>query len=190
MKLSAFIGANRDAIVNEWEAFARALPAGRSMTNLALRDHCREILTAIALDMETSQTREQQSSKSKDVAPAVGTHESAAESHGTLRHLAGFDLVQLVAEFRALRASVLSLWERSAETSVPGAAIQESRDSTRGSTRHWPNPSRATRQTSRTPATCSSECSVTISGARSPSSRCPICCSTSRTCRSRLGPGR
>jgi signal transduction histidine kinase len=125
MKLSAFIGANLDAIVNEWEAFARALPAGRSMTNLALRDHCREILTAIALDMETSQTREQQSSKSKDVAPAVGTHESAAESHGTLRHLAGFDLVQLVAEFRALRASVLSLWERSAETSVPGAAIQE-----------------------------------------------------------------
>jgi signal transduction histidine kinase len=125
MKLSAFIGANLDAIVSEWEAFARALPAGRSMTKLALRDHCREILVAIALDMETSQTREQQARKSKDIAPAAGAQESAAESHGTLRHLAGFDLVQLVAEFRALRASVLSLWERSGGSSAPGAAIQE-----------------------------------------------------------------
>src|SRR3954469_16884261 len=31
-------------------------------------------------------------------------------THGVLRHLAGFDLRQLAAEFRALRASVLRLW--------------------------------------------------------------------------------
>jgi signal transduction histidine kinase len=31
-------------------------------------------------------------------------------THGALRHLAGFDLRQLAAEFRALRASVLRLW--------------------------------------------------------------------------------
>ena len=30
-------------------------------------------------------------------------------THGALRHLAGFDLRQLAAEFRALRASVLRL---------------------------------------------------------------------------------
>lgn len=125
MKLSSFISANLDAIVGAWEAFARDLPAGRSMSTLALRDHCREILTAIALDMETSQTRAEQASKATDITPPAGDLESAAESHGTLRHMAGFDLVQLVAEFRALRASVLSLWEHSGESSAPGEAIRE-----------------------------------------------------------------
>ncbi len=125
MKLSAFIRANLDAIVGAWEAFARDLPAGHSMSPLALRDHCREILTTIALDMETSQTCEEQASKSMDIAPPAGAQESAAETHGALRHVAGFDLVQLVAEFRALRASVLSLWERSPDSSAPGAGIRE-----------------------------------------------------------------
>ena len=125
MKLSEFIKANLDAIVDAWEAFARALPAGESMTDLALRDHCREILTAIALDMDTSQTLEEQANKSRDIAPRAEADESAAETHGTLRHGAGFNLVQLVAEFRALRASVLSLWELSSESSAPGAGIRE-----------------------------------------------------------------
>ena len=48
MRLSAFIHANLDAIVADWETFARTLPAGQSMTALALRDHSREILVAIA----------------------------------------------------------------------------------------------------------------------------------------------
>jgi signal transduction histidine kinase len=125
MKLSAFIRANLDPIVNAWVAFARDLPVGKSLTDLALRDHCREILTAIAADMDTSQTREEQASKSKDITPPGGALESAAQSHGALRHLAGFDLVQLVAEFRALRASVLSLWESSPEPSEPATAIRE-----------------------------------------------------------------
>jgi signal transduction histidine kinase len=36
--------------------------------------------------------------------------ETAAATHGALRHLVGFDLRQLAAEYRALRASVLKLW--------------------------------------------------------------------------------
>lgn len=125
MRLSAFIRDNLDAIVDAWEAFARTLPAAKSMSGLALRDHCREILTEIAIDMETRQTRAQQASKSMQMLPPEGAVESAAESHGALRHLAGFDLAQLVAEFRALRASVLSLWEASPESSAPGAGIRE-----------------------------------------------------------------
>ena len=35
-----------------------------------------------------------------------------AAAHGALRHLAGFNLAQLVSEFRAMRASVLSPWRR------------------------------------------------------------------------------
>ena len=95
------------------------------MSGLALRDYCREILSAIAADMETSQTDEEQMRKSRRLFPLQGAGESAAESHGALRHSAGFDLLQLFAEFRALRASVLSLWSRSDAWSEPGRGIEE-----------------------------------------------------------------
>jgi len=125
MKFSTFIRENLEAIVAEWEVFARTIPAARSMSTLALRDHCRQILCAIADDMETSQTAQEQRDKSKDLLPPQGVDETAAESHGTLRHTAGFDLPQLFAEFRALRASVLSLWSRSDASSAPGRGIEE-----------------------------------------------------------------
>lgn len=125
MKFSDFIRNNLDAIVGAWEAFARTVPAAQSMSTLALRDHCRQILLTIADDMDTAQTRQEQANKSMDMSPPAGHGESAAESHGTLRHLAGFDLIQLVAEFRAMRASVLSLWRLSGEHGSAGAAIEE-----------------------------------------------------------------
>jgi len=125
MRFSAFIRDNLEAIVTEWETFARTIPAARSMSVLALRDHCREILCAIADDMDTHQTAQEQSDKSKNLVAPKGVDESAAESHGTLRHTAGFDLPQLFAEFRALRASVLSLWSRSEASSAPGRGIEE-----------------------------------------------------------------
>jgi signal transduction histidine kinase len=48
--------------------------------------------------------------KSKGRAPRVGAAATAAETHGVLRAQGGFDINQLVAEYRALRASVLRLW--------------------------------------------------------------------------------
>jgi hypothetical protein len=67
MKFSAFIRENLEAIVSAWEAFARTLPAAQSMSGLALRDHCREILSTIADDMDTAQTQQEQSTKSMDM---------------------------------------------------------------------------------------------------------------------------
>lgn len=126
MKFSTFIKDNLTAIVDEWEVFARSLSSAQAMSRLALRDHCHEILLTIVRDMETSQTAAEQSDKSMGLAPPVGGEgESAAEAHGTLRHLAGFDLVQLVAEFRAMRASVLSLWHRSDQGGSAAVAIEE-----------------------------------------------------------------
>jgi signal transduction histidine kinase len=125
MRFSTFIRNNLDTIVSAWETFAQTIPAAQSMSGLALRDHCREILLTIADDMDTAQTRQEQSTKSMDMEPPGGASDSAAESHGTLRHLAGFDLIQLVAEFRAIRASVLSLWERSPESSTAGVQVEE-----------------------------------------------------------------
>jgi signal transduction histidine kinase len=80
------------------------------MTTLALRDHASQILEAIALDIEESQTDLAQAYKSKGYVRIAEATRTAAQTHGALRYLAGFDLRQLAAEFRALRASVLRLW--------------------------------------------------------------------------------
>jgi signal transduction histidine kinase len=113
MRLSQFITQHLEEILVEWEAFAASILApGEAMTSLALRDHATQILLAIAEDIETDQTDLEQAYKSKGFAPIAPATRSAAMTHGALRHLAGFDLRQLAAEFRALRASVLRLWLR------------------------------------------------------------------------------
>jgi signal transduction histidine kinase len=126
LKLSIFIRDNVDRIVDEWETFARTLqPSWGAMSKEELRDHSREMLMAVANDMETGETEGERKAKSKGMASAAEAPESAASVHGALRHLAGFDLGQLVAEFRAMRASVLALWARSDDVKSGEAAIEE-----------------------------------------------------------------
>lgn len=109
MRLSDFILQHMDAILAEWDAFARTLgPAADEMSALALRDHARPILMAIAADMAQPETPRHQLEKSQGQLPMAAG--SAAGTHGTLRHVSGFSLLQLTAEYRALRATVLRLW--------------------------------------------------------------------------------
>lgn len=111
MKLDQFILERMDDILAEWESFAQTLtPAAAQMSKLALRDHARQILAAIALDIGTRQSAGQQEAKSQGLAPAPGGGQSAASIHGALRQASDFSLLQLSAEFRALRATVLRLW--------------------------------------------------------------------------------
>nr|WP_280156569.1 sensor histidine kinase [Piscinibacter sp. XHJ-5] len=112
MRLADFIDANMPAILAEWEVFASSLlPAAGELDAVALRDHAEQILQAIARDLRTPQTRVEQSAKSRGRAPALpGATETAAQTHALLRATGGFTIRQLVAEYRALRASVLRLW--------------------------------------------------------------------------------
>src|SRR5688500_2930570 len=114
MRLSAFITANRKPILEEWEAFARSCtPASGSMDLVALADHANEMLTAIAKDLDTSQGGFEQEEKSRGNAPRpAGDPSTAAEAHGAARAGSGFTVEQMVAEFRALRASVIRLWTK------------------------------------------------------------------------------
>jgi len=110
--LAEFIDKERLTIVAEWEAFARTLlPAADGLNALALRDHADEILTAIIRDMKSRQTKAEQAEKSKGRGQAHQLGEMG-EIHATLRIEIGFRLGQMVAEYRALRASVLRLWEK------------------------------------------------------------------------------
>lgn len=68
------------------------------------------ILAAFVRDLRTPQTPGQQRVKSEGRAPAPGGPESAAAGHGRMRAQDGFGVNQMVAEYRAMRASVLRLW--------------------------------------------------------------------------------
>ena len=108
MRLSEFILSDMAEILSEWDAFARSLDTPSNLSALALRDHARPILEAIAQDMATPETPREQLDKSRGLDPVDLS--SAASTHGTLRHISGFSLMQLTAEYRALRATVLRLW--------------------------------------------------------------------------------
>lgn len=111
MKLSLFISENIERIISDWEAFAvTLLPASKTMSRLQLRDHARQILLAIADDLQTTETETDRALKSKGLKTTAASERTAAAVHGALRHASGFTLLQLSSEFRAMRASVLKLW--------------------------------------------------------------------------------
>lgn len=96
-------------ILTEWDLFARRHEAHGPLSKKEIRDHAEQILRAIALDIDTQQSSDQQRDKSEGLSPdkfAV----SGASIHGTARQSDGFTLLQLTAEFRALRATVQRLW--------------------------------------------------------------------------------
>src|SRR5438552_3484524 len=121
MRLAPFILRDMEPILSQWQAFAAThIPAATSMTQLQLRDHVQAILEAVAKDLSTFQTREAQSAKSMGLAPKqFEAPETAAETHGFLRACSGFDIKQLVAEYRALRASVMYLWMDACQSDAP-----------------------------------------------------------------------
>ena len=113
MRLANFILTNLEPILVEWEAFAKSLPAGASMTPRALRDDAERMLRFIARDLATRQTVDEEIAKSQGHGERLPDGEqSAAHDHGLQRLADGFDLVQMVSEYRALRASVTRLWAK------------------------------------------------------------------------------
>ena len=111
MKLSRFIISHIDEIVGEWETFARSLSKPDFAMPVAdLQDHARQMLKAIAADMEKSESKQQKKVKSVSDVSSITGGESAASTHGSLRQISGFTMPQVTAEFRAMRASVLRLW--------------------------------------------------------------------------------
>lgn len=117
MRLAEFIKSNVEPILMEWEVFARGILPGTKMDVLALRDHAEEILRATVQDMSSAQSATQQSAKSRGKSHHGQDHAAlngASEMHAVGRLGSGFDLIEVVSEYRALRASVLQLWRDSA----------------------------------------------------------------------------
>ena len=111
MRLADFIEHNSAAIVDGAEAFAATqAPTGVHMDSDALRDHIPDILAAVVIDMRIPQDAAQQLAKSEGRIGNVAGPRTAARSHGRLRAKDGFNVDQMVAEYRAMRAAVLRLW--------------------------------------------------------------------------------
>lgn len=111
-RLADFIRNNQSAFVEEWIDFARTRsPASEGMSKLALKDHIVDILKFVAADLESPQTLAEQFDKSRGMDSGDGSfRKSAAEVHAALRLADGFEIDQMVSEYRALRASVVKQW--------------------------------------------------------------------------------
>lgn len=109
MRLATFLETAHIQILEEAVDFARTIPALQHLDEKALRDHLPEVLEAISADLRTPQSRAQSIVKSHGRVPD-GASQTSAQTHGLTRAQDGIDIEQLVAEFRALRSSILRLW--------------------------------------------------------------------------------
>jgi len=130
MRLPDFILANSEPILAEWDEFARSIWPNSAPAPDDLRDHAAAILDAAARDMQSAQTKREQAAKSKGLrdaaAGAINLNEASGE-HALGRAASGFDLRAVMAEYRALRASVVRLWFES----VPSPDANDLADLTR-----------------------------------------------------------
>lgn len=121
MRLSSFIKENLELILADWVEFAaQQLPAASGLDERALRDHGKLILEEIAADMERPQDDHEQQAKSEGNSATASTSDNVpSRSHARQRERQGFEVEQMVAEYRALRATVLRLW--GASSTMTGA---------------------------------------------------------------------
>jgi signal transduction histidine kinase len=121
MALVTFIRDHREEIIAEFARFARTLmPPGMDMSDVELRDHADDILAAVIRDMRTAQTSAEQMRKSEGRGTVNAMHASAKD-HADDRIQHGFTFRSVLAEFRALRATVLRLYEEDGGTDLSQA---------------------------------------------------------------------
>src|SRR5262249_45668055 len=111
VRLSRFIADHREEILTAWQAFAADVPVAGAMDVGSLRDHAAAMLGVITDDLETPETDDQRDRKSRGQLDAARNGApTPASQHGLARAERGFSVESAVAEFRALRASVITLW--------------------------------------------------------------------------------
>ena len=109
-RLASFIVEHNEEILAAWEAFARARTVA-PMDVGALRGDAQAMLSVIVDDLESPESDARRARKARGLIDrARDSAQTAASEHGAARASRGFGVETLVAEFRALRASVIGLW--------------------------------------------------------------------------------
>lgn len=120
MRLSVFLRTHSEEILNAWDEFAATVDhEGTILDKQTLRDHAGEILATIAADLDRPQTEHEQLEKSKGLSDSTsaGT-DTAAQTHADTRLISGFAIDAMITEYRALRASVVRLWQKAGGEAV------------------------------------------------------------------------
>lgn len=126
MRLSNFIMANLAPILVDWVAFARSqIGVAQDLDEAALLDHGQLILQKIVSDMRRPEDEEERQAKSEGNSLDASTSKNVpSRSHARQRERQGFDIEQMVSEYRALRATVLRLWGAAS----PGTQVEDLED--------------------------------------------------------------
>jgi PAS domain S-box-containing protein len=112
-RLTEFIKENRDEILANWADSVRTLPVARDLERPVLIDHIPDLLDRIC------EIADHDGGAREEKAPF-----DIAELHAAERLHEGFDLAQVVAEYRMLRSGILRLWSRSNAPPDPLADLQ------------------------------------------------------------------
>jgi signal transduction histidine kinase len=107
--LSSFIREQRDAIVREWLSRAASLPSAKGLTRARLHDHVPTILDRLADAIDR-----------RDEGPRP--LEDLPEQHAILRFQDGYDLRQVVAEYRLLRHVITEMYAEHGDLSPDARA--------------------------------------------------------------------
>jgi signal transduction histidine kinase len=90
--LGEFVMSEREAIMAEWRARVRMLDSAHGLDTPTLNDHIGGLLDAISASLAGQHT------------PASASLETASTSHGMQRRWIGFDIVEVVAEYKVMRS--------------------------------------------------------------------------------------
>jgi len=121
--LAAFIREHKPQILDQWVAAAAKMPSTDGMTVPEIRDHIPQLIDRLAEVVEHA-------------APAAPELKGTAHTHAMLRLDEGYDLREVIAEYRLLRRIIMDLYaERTSDLPpeakprmVPLALMHESLD--------------------------------------------------------------
>ncbi|XKH01024.1 EAL domain-containing protein [Marinobacter nauticus] len=121
MKLSDFIRTRMEVILQVWDHDAESILSNHELSDEELRDHIKQILLGIAVELERPVTGHERSALFN---PAHPDSIVSARIHGMERHNLGADIVHVTSEFGALRQTVAQLWLNSL-TSVEPSDVED-----------------------------------------------------------------
>lgn len=116
MKLSDFIRTHMEVILQVWDHDAESILSNHGLSDEELRDHVKQILLGITVELERPVTGHERSALFN---PAHPDSIVSARIHGMERHNLGADIVHVTSEFGALRQTVAQLWLNSLTSVEP-----------------------------------------------------------------------
>ena len=122
MYLAEFIKTHRDQILEQWEKFADLVSGVSPLPKWVLRDHAGSIIEVMAQQLARSAAHTYALTSTSEV--MTGPVEVVTDTHVKIRIGSGFDLAQIVAEYCALRTSVVGLWREHEPSSFNAGAAE------------------------------------------------------------------